>query len=715
MKQVLLRQGDAIIENIPAPIAEPGTLIIQVHYSCISAGTELSGLTHSGTPIWKRALADPWKVKKAFEMIATRGVKHTRSVVKGELEGGTPTGYSVAGMVLSVGQGVKQYTRGDFVACAGAKYAHHAEIVKVPENLVVAIPNTLDLAFASTVTLGSIAMQGVRRASPTLGETFVVVGLGILGQLTVQLLKANGCRVIGTDIDDSRITLAQSLGMDTYIPAVSENDSKKVFELTSGVGADGVIITAATPNERLLSASFELCRKKGRVVLVGDIPIRIDRGSIYKKELDFFISTSYGPGRYDRRYEEEGLDYPIGYVRWTENRNMSEYLNLIAENKVNIAPLVSTTYPMEQADEAFKSFKNPEKRPLIVLLKYNIDHCTQDTIVQNPKFHRVSSLNNNKIRLALIGAGGFAKGMHLPNLQSLKDEYTIHAIASRTGHNAQSVARQCEAAYSTTDYKNILHDPNIDAVLITTRHNLHTQLTLEFLKAGKHVMVEKPLSLSAIDLNLLKNFFSENKNAPLLLTGFNRRFSPHTNFITNFLEDTSPPIIINYRMNAGYLSSDHWVHSTEGGGRNIGEACHIYDLFTAITKSEVKTIYAQALKPKTDYYRSDDNFVATIGFQNGSVATLTYTSLGNKGYPKETMTIYSGDTVIDLIDYQKTRIFCVKERSFDTRYQDKGQLNELVCFAKALKEDAEWPIPLWQQFQATEISFEVEKQISMIE
>ena len=331
MKQVLIKQGQVAVEDIPAPRVEPGAILVRVKYSSISAGTELSGLKSASQPLWQRALKNPKAVKSAMEMAATRGLAHTRNVIQGKLSAGNPTGYSASGIVLEVGDGVENIQPGDRVACAGAQCAHHAEIICVPRNLTVPLPKDLSLPVASTVTLGAIALQGVRRAQPTLGETFAVIGLGILGQLTAQILRANGCRVIGADLDSSRMELAKSLGMDFPLPPEENNDLGHTLRLTDGEGVDGVIITAASPSDEVISNAFNMCRKKGRVVLVGNVGLNIKREDIFPKELDFFISTSYGPGRYDPQYEEKGLDYRIGYVRWTENRNLAEYLKLISE------------------------------------------------------------------------------------------------------------------------------------------------------------------------------------------------------------------------------------------------------------------------------------------------------------------------------------------------------------------------------------------------
>ncbi len=555
------------------------------------------------------------------------------------------------------------------------------------------------------MTLGAIALQGVRRATPTLGESFVVIGLGILGQLTVQMLKANGCRVIGVDLDKSRIELALEMGMDIGVHPEQQNDNDQVIRITGGIGADAVIVTAATPSDEVISTAFNMCRKKGRVVLVGDVGLNLNREDFYAKELDFFISTSYGPGRYDHRYEEQGLDYPVSYVRWTENRNMEEYLRLVAEGKINVQRLIAQTYALEQAPQAYELLKEPTDKPLMVLLAYP-QEIDLNNLIPNPKS---TVAGKNKLRTAIIGAGGFAKGMHLPNLQTLSADYHIQAIVSRTGHNANTVAKQFKANYASTDYQQVLSDDEVDVVLITTRHHLHTEMTLQALKAGKHVLVEKPLAIKQDELNEIVSFYKESPEcASQLLTGFNRRFSPCAERIKQLVNNRSNPMIINYRMNAGYIALDHWVHTNEGGGRNIGEACHIYDLFTFLTGSKVVDISAHAMTPRTHYYSQNDNFVATMSFEDGSVATLTYTALGSTEHPKEQMEIYLDGMVLSMDDYQKLDIVGVKENGIQSQTIEKGQKQELEQFVESIKQGGEWLIPLWQQVQAMEIAFKVD-------
>lgn len=709
MRQVLVSGGKVHLEDVPAPLVEAGTVLIRMDHSCISIGTEMSGVKSSGVPLWKRAMRQPQHVKKVVDMLMTDGLAQTRKLVQERLAVELPTGYSGAGVVMEVGEGVDEFAPGDRVACAGAQCAFHAEVVRVPKNLVVAVPDAVGLDVASSVALGAIAMQGVRRASPTLGETFVVIGLGILGQLTVQMLKANGCRVIGVDLDRSRIALAESHGMSWGVHPDDADDVAQVARITGGTGADGVIITAASPSDAIVSASFRMCRKKARVVLVGDVGLDLQRADFYAKELDFLISSSYGPGRYDARYEEGGLDYPLAYVRWTEGRNMAEYLRLIADGILDVKPMVAAVHPIDNVDEAYRSLQSGTEKPLMVLLSYpRRDEAMQRRTLLAPQ--RTSAAITGAIRVAVIGAGGFAKGMHLPNLQELKDDFILRAVVSRTGHNAATTGKRFSAEYCTTDHQEVLKDPDIDAVIIATRHDTHAALALDALRAGKHVLLEKPMALDETELKAIEAFYQEDSGPkPVLLTGFNRRFSPSAQRIASLVQKRSNPMLINYRMNAGYIPLDHWVHGPEGGGRNRGEACHIYDLFTFLTGSQVKSVQAMALAPTTDYYSSTDNFVATMGFEDGSVASLTYTALGNVEFPKETMEVFVDGMVISLNDYRTLTVTGGRAKPLETRTSNKGQKEELQAFAAAIRGQAEWPIPLWQQLQATRIAVDVER------
>lgn len=707
MKQVLVQGGSVIVQDIPAPQVGSKNILVRVTHSCISVGTEMAGVKMSGLPLYKRALKQPENVKRALEMMQDQGVKRTLDRVMGKLAAGSPTGYSAAGVVVEVGSEVVGFEPGNRVACAGAGIANHAELIDVPVNLAVKLPENLSADIASTVTLGAIAMQGVRRAQPTLGETFVVVGLGILGQLTSQLLQVNGCRVIGIDLDTNRISLAIENGMDVGIDPSVENYIERVYKLTDGFGADGVIITAASESNQIISDAMQACRKKGRVVLVGDVGLDLQRADFYKKELDFFISSSYGPGRYDPVYEEGGQDYPLPFVRWTENRNMEAYLGLLASGKISLENLSHTPYSIERAADAYEALKGDGAKPLLVLLEYP----ESTTVFERKVIMRANSVKSGKVRVALAGAGSFAQGMHLPNMYKLRDSYQLHAVMSRTGSNAKAVASQYEANYATTDYSEILADPDVDLVMIAARHNLHAHMALDALRAGKHVFVEKPLALNEPELKEIENFYQSNPNGPLLLTGFNRRFAPAIVYARKILEQRTTPMIINYRMNAGYIPVDHWVHTEEGGGRNIGEACHIYDLFNVFTQSRVSSVHARAIHPSSSQWLRNDNFVATVTYEDGSVCTLTYTALGDKSHPKERMDIFADGKVICMDDFKLLSVAGGNYKDWTSKSVDKGQFKEIEMLANALTGNQPWPISLEEQFQATRISFQVEQQL----
>lgn len=709
MKQVLVSRDGVTVQDVPAPMVEPGTVLVRSTFSCISAGTELSGIRSISQPLWKRVAQQPEKVKQVWQQVATQGLFKTRDLVKRKLMAAHPTGYSVCGTIIAVGSGINDLSIGDRVACGGNQFAHHAEVIRVPRNLVIPVPDEIDDRIASTVTLGAIAMQGIRRAEPSMGETFVVIGLGLLGQLTVRMLRASGIRVIGTDLDQNRVDIALASGMDLALPLGSGADDSSVARLTDGHGADGVIITASSSSDEVLSSAFHMCRRKGRVVLVGDVGLNIDRQDIYAKELDFRVSTSYGPGRYDRRYEEEGVDYPIGYVRWTEHRNMAEYLRLLAEGKISIADLMGQAYSIDEASKAYAEISQSGSSGMLALLAYPANDTATICRKPNPTAHPAQG---DTVRVALIGAGGFAKDIHLP-LFATDPHSTLHAVVSRQGHNAQETARQCGAAYASTDVEDVLKDPDVDALVIATRHDLHGSLTLRALEAGKHVLVEKPLCLAKEELDAITAFYDgAGESAPVLLTGFNRRFAAPVQGIHAALAGRTSPMMLNYRVNAGYLPADTWAHGPEGGGRNMGEACHFYDLFVYLTGSRPRDVQATSLRPETAYYRRDDNFVATVSFEDGSVATLTYTALGAKEHPKERLDIYAEGKVFSLDNFLSVQSYGTQAGAFSASRPDKGHAEQWSTFIKAIRHGGDWPSPLWQQLAAMHIVFDVQDQIS---
>lgn len=708
MKQVVLSRAGVEIRDVPAPQVEPGTLLVRVVRSCISVGTEMSGVRASNQPLWKRAMQRPEQVRQLAQIALKHGVDAARTLVANKLAEAHPIGYSAAGRVVAVGEGVTEFAVGDRVACAGSQSAHHAEYICVPRNLCAPVPEELSDAEASTVTLGAIAIQGVRRLEPTLGEVVVVIGLGVLGQLTVQLLKSAGVRAIGIDIDRKRLDEASAVGLDVAIHPDDVDPIVQVRRLTDGQGTDGVIVTAASSSDEIISMAFQMCRRKARVVLVGDVGLDLKREDIYAKELDFRVSTSYGPGRYDRKYEEVGLDYPIGYVRWTENRNMAEYLRQIADRRVRLVGLDTAVYPIDKAADAYASLSSGGERPLFAFLDYGAP-ATPVSDAAIARHRRLRPAQSHKIRLAVIGAGGFAKSTHLPLLQTLRDQFDLGAIVSRRGLDADNLARQYGAGASATDVDVVLDDATIDAVLITTRHDSHARLVEKALSQGKHVFVEKPLCLSRVELSSIEELVARLGEAcPVLMTGFNRRFSPHVAQAKAVLDRRTNPFVLNYRVNAGYIPLDHWVHTEAGGGRNIGEACHFYDLIGFLAGKSVTAINAMSIAPNTTYYARNDNFIATMTFADGSVASLTYTSQGSVDQPKEIIDIYSDGRVLQLVDFHSYSVSGAKPQTVKLSTPDKGHRAELLAFAQAVAGKADWPIPLWQQVQAMRIAFDVE-------
>jgi len=703
VKQVFIKKGEAVLGEIPAPTIADNEVLVRVYYSCISVGTELAGIKSSGKSLYRKAMEKPQYIAKVMENIKKHGLADTFSRVKSKIESKNPVGYSAAGMVVDVGTNIRNIKAGDKVACAGAGIANHAEFIAVPQNLIVKIPENLSVKSASTMTLGSIALQGVRRCSPALGENIVVIGLGILGQLTLQMLKINGCYVMGIDLEKNRIDKAVKLGLDIGLNPNEINIEEEVLRNTNGLGADAVIITAASRSSGVINQAMEICRKKGRVIVVGDVKLDIKREEFYKKEIDLLISTSYGPGRYDENYEQKGVDYPYAYVRWTENRNMQEYLKLLSENKIKIDSLIERVYKIDEVSRAYEELKSGHKKPLIVLLEYNKESKPKvKVIISNFK------VKSDRINVGVIGAGNFTRSMHLPNLQKLSKIYRILAICDKDGSNAEDTAEQYSADYATTDYKQLLKDKNISMVLITTRHNLHARIAIDAARSGKAIFVEKPMALNKRELDELVNVLKKTK-VPYIV-GFNRRFSPFAAKIKDMVERRINPMIISYRMNAGYIPKEHWVHSMEGGGRNIGEACHIYDLFGYLTESKFLNVEASGIKPATEQFVSNDNFSASIRFEDGSVCSLIYTALGSKSVPKERMEIYVDNKIIYLDDYKDLKNFGSKEKGLETRIQIKGHYEELSKLGESIKKNQPL-IPLWQLIQATEISFEVENQI----
>lgn len=701
MLQAIIKKGKVIAEEVPAPILSEGEVLIAVSYSCISAGTELKSVGNSGENLLVRAMKQPENLKKVIDLAKSQGIAKAFSKVQQKVKYGTPTGYSNAGVVIAIGEGVNGLKVGDKVAAAGAGLANHAEYVVVPQNLVMKVPEGLDLQLASTVTLGGIALQGVRRADLRMGEFGVVIGAGILGLLTVQFLKSSGVRTIVSDINEDRLKIAKELGADLVINPSKGDLVKTVLDYTGGHGADGIIFTAATASSDPLSDAFKSCKKKGRVILVGVSGMEIKREDIYQKELDFKISTSYGPGRYDRQYEDLGHDYPYAYVRWTENRNMSEYLRMLQEGKIRLDLLINKIYPIEEAEKAYASLQGPEK-PIIVLLSYNSIEGGENKakVAVNHDF----SPKRGILNVALVGAGSFATAMHLPNMEKMKDKYALYAVVNRTGHKGKSVATHFNAKYATSNIDDVLNDEKVDLVFITTQHKDHASLVLRSLRAGKHVFVEKPLATNQEDLDKIVDFYNDGSTdkKPLLLTGFNRRFSKYAQEINEHTKSRINPLYLSYRINAGFKMADDAIH--EHGGRVVGEVCHFIDLISYLTGSPLISVNVDKISPNNDQVRADDNVAVILKYQDGSVGNLQYFSIGNKDYQKENLEVHFDGKTIIMDDFKKLTGHGVKVKELLGKVPEKGQFEELLHMYEAITE-GKWAITLEDMVQTTRATF----------
>ena len=704
MLQAIIKQGCVSHEKVPAPVVSDGSIMIKVINSCISAGTEISSVQASGKPLIRRAMEQPNNVYKLLNMARYEGIYNTIQKIKNKINTGTATGYSLSGIVQAVGKGVVDFKPGDRVAAAGAGISNHAEFVDVPLNLVIKMPGDLDFPKASTVALGGIAMQGIRRANVALGEYVVVLGAGILGQLALQMLRIIGARTIAIDIDEKRLDLAKKMGAEKCLNPLSTDCITDIKHYTNGYGTDVVLFCAATNDSQSLSDAFAMTRRKGKVIMLGVWGKELRREDIYSKEIDFFISTSYGPGRYDENYENKGLDYPYAYVRWTENRNMAEYLRLLSTGQISLDMIIQGIFPFEKVSDAFDALKQ-QQRPLIVLLDYGdplTDKKTDTIIKTNQSF----KIKDRRIKVGIIGAGEFAIGVHLPNLVRLKKQYQITAICNRTGLKARNTSSLFGAKYATNDYADILHDKEIDLVIICTRHNLHGKIVLDSLNAGKHTFVEKPLCTTQAELDAIKTFYQTTETPPILTVGFNRRFSKYALEIKKHVKKRINPLFIHYRMNVGHIPKDHWINTEEGGGRIIGEACHIIDLFSFLTDSPVISFKAGTIRPKTESISSFDNTSIILEYEDGSVATLEYFTIGSKEFAKEYMEVHFDEKSIIMNDYNSLTGFGVKIKRIENPVPEKGQLEELQNLYLSLTDKQyQWPISLWEMLQTTEITF----------
>jgi len=718
MLQVIVRKGKIAAEQIPAPSVSEGNVLIKVINSCVSIGTEIKTLESSGKSSIRKSIDSPEKIRKFFLKLRENGfsavyskVKQLKKRDKFRNEAGSALGYSISGVVVAVGDGVSNFHPGDQVAAAGAGKANHAEFVVVPKNLVVKKPVDISFEDASTVAIGSIALQGIRRAKIQVGEYCVVFGIGIIGLITLQILRNIGIKVIAIDIYDERLEVANEYGAELTINPNTEDPVDKVISYTGDYGADVVIFTASTSDSEPLSNALKMIRRKGRLVLLGVAGDRIKREDIYYNEIDFLISTSYGPGRYDELYEEKGYDYPYGYVRWTENRNMAEYLRLISCKTVSFSEIKKSIYFISKIENAFNDLKNKQSKLNLVIVEFGTGEFTlkKEELKSSQKFSILTTKNvkNEKIKTAIAGIGGFALSTHLPNLSKLQDKYQLHAVMNKTGQKAKYVSDKYNAKYVTTNYEDLLNDDEIDLIMICTNHATHADMALNALNAGKNVFLEKPLAINDEELKRYKEFYSNGsiKSKPILMVGFNRRFSPYIRDIKKFTDKRINPLFMHYRINAGRPPLTHWLYCE--GGRIIGEVCHIIDLAGCIIESEVQAVYCDSITPKNEYYLQDDNKVINLKYEDGSLCIIEYFAMGNKELPKEYMEIHFDGKSIILDDYKSLKGYGISLKEIKTSKSEKGLKEELIALYNSLKENnSKWPISLKSMFETTEITFQ---------
>lgn len=697
MKQVIIRKGKAVLEEVPLPTISDGMVLVQNNFSVISTGTEILSISFSKKSLLQKIFSEPDKIRKGLKLLKERGYKHTYRVVRGMFEFGNEVGYSSSGIVQSIGKNVSGIRVGDRVACAGAYFANHAEYIRVPQNLVTVIPLHVTLRDAATTTLGAIALQGIRQAELKIGESVLIIGLGLIGQLTVQLARVSGAKVYGIDLDDQNIQTAMNLGMEAGFRADNPRLKDEILLNTNGYGVDTTIICAGTQSSTPINQAMDLTRKRGRVVVVGVIGLNMYRSPWYEKEIELKISTSYGPGRYDSIYEERGVDYPFAYVRWTEKRNMESYLELLEKKKITLENLFSQDAPFEQVPQVYESLLI-HRKPIIL--------CYQQKTYQHslvPVIHK--PVSKDRINIGIIGLGSFVITTHLPILQK-KSSYAIRALATRSASKAKQYALQCDANYCTTDYHEILKDPEIDAVFIGTRHNLHAQLICDSLKAGKHVFVEKPLCINFEELEIIKK--EKKASDKVLFVGYNRRYAPCLQYIKEKISQRKNPLIILYRVNAGYLAKDHWTHGGEGGGRIFGDGCHMIDFFSFLIKSPV-IHYSIAPLTQSEYYSASDNAVISFQYQDGSVTNLVYTSLGNSMLSKEYIEIYCDGKIYIITDYKEV---CSHGDTYHYKSlkQDKGHGNEWDVFFNSIKNGTE-SVSDDQLFGVTDLMIKIQQEL----
>lgn len=693
MKQIIqdLSKGDTILQDVPVPLVKPGHVLIETTTSLVSLGTEKMLVEFGKSNLLQKAKLQPDKVKDVFNKIKTDGFKPTFNAVLNKLGQPIPLGYCNVGKVIAVGAGVNEFIIGDRVASNGS----HAEYVCVPKNLVTKIPDNVTDDEAAFTVIGSIGLQGIRLANPTFGECVVIIGLGLIGLMTAQLLSANGCKVIGFDFDQTKVDLAKSFGIDAVNVGNNQLDQVSyVLNSTNNFGADAVIITASSKTDEIITKSAKMSRKRGRIILIGVIGLNISRSDFYEKELSFQVSCSYGPGRYDENYELKGNDYPFQYVRWTEKRNFDAVLQAISDKKIKVLPLISEKIPLSEYAQIYNNIKTSSSIASIICYPEKQELLPNSIVVSS---HNIASGFG---KVGIIGAGNFTSAMILPCLK--KADASIKYISSSNGLSGTILAKKYSIANSTTDNKNIFLDNEVDLVIITTRHNSHASLVKQALNAGKNVFVEKPLALNRNELNEIIDVYKNSNKS--LTVGFNRRFSPITVKIKQILGNVDSPINIVATMNAGFVPANSWIHDLEvGGGRIIGEACHFIDLISFIVNSKVVSVCMNALGSTT--IENTDNASLLLKYENGSNAVINYFANGSKAYSKERLEVYHNERTLIMDNWRKLNGYGFKNFNSQVYRQDKGHLNQFSSLIKSLQTGGDQLISMESLINTTITSF----------
>lgn len=695
------------VTDVPAPIAQDGRVLVRAAASLISAGTEKMAVDEGKKSLIERARERPDLVKQVIAKAKNEGLLKTFNAVRSKIGSSTALGYSAAGIVVGVGEDVTEFRVGMRVACAGAGYASHAEVLSVPKNLCVQLPDEVSFEHGAFGTLGAIAMQGVRLAAPTLGESVGVIGLGLLGQITVQLLKANGCRVFGIDLDPDKVALAGTLGADDA--AVNDESVKRaVLDWSRGRGADAVLITAATTSNQPIELAGEISRSKGRVVAVGMVGLDVPRSLYFKRELSLVVSMSYGPGRYDPEYEERGHDYPLAYVRWTENRNIEAFLDLIAEGRVNVERLITHRFPIEDGERAYQLMAGEIQEPYLgILLHYDTERELERRIeIKGPK---AAAKKQSGVRVGMIGAGVYAQAMLLPALKAAAVDF--RAIATASGVSARDIAEQYGFKYCAGSADEVLNDDEVNLVVVATRHDLHAELARRALLNGKHVFVEKPLALNERELSGVIDAATESEQS--LIVGFNRRFSPLAKAAFDFFKGRHAPLSINYRVNAGRIPKSHWLQDPkQGGGRIVGEVCHFIDLMHYLTGSVTTRVYAESIGGRNQEMVDEDNIFITLRFADGSNGSIAYLSEGDKALPKERVELFGEGKSFVIDDFRSTVSYQNGHEARATaRLQDKGQSEQARVVSSTVLNGAPAPITLDDLAATTRATFRIRESL----